>query len=63
MVWYAMLCNPMLWYGVEIMVCYDIAMPCYEISMLWYAMVYVVKDEHSATVRVSFMFRFEIIAI
>ena len=50
MVWYAMLCYPMLWYGMESMVCYEISMLCYEISMLCYAMVYVVKDKHSATV-------------
>ena len=35
----------MVWYGTESMV-------CYEISMLCYAMVYVVKDNHSATVHV-----------
>ena len=46
-----MLCYPMLWYGMESMVCYEISMLCYEISMLCYAMVYVVKDKHSATVR------------
>ena len=50
MVWYAMLCYPMLWYGMESTVCYEISMLCYEISMLCYAMVYVVKDKHSATV-------------
>ena len=33
------------------MVCYEILMLCYEISMLCYAMVYVVKDQHSATVK------------
>ena len=47
MVWYAMLCYPMLWYGMESIV-------CYEISMLCYAMVYVVKDKHTATVHISF---------
>ena len=52
MVWYAMLCYPMLWYGMESMVCYEISMLCYEISMQCYAMVYVVKDKHSATVHV-----------
>ena len=50
MLCYAMLCYPMLWYGMESMVCYEISMLCYEISMLCYAMVYVVKDKHSATV-------------
>ena len=35
---------------MESMVCYEISMICYEISMLCYAMVYVVKDKHSATV-------------
>ena len=50
MVWYAMLWYPMLWYGMESMVCYEISMLCYEISMLCYAVVYVVKDKHSATV-------------
>ena len=43
MVWYAMLCYPMLWYSME-------SMLSYEISMLFYAMVYFVKDKHSATV-------------
>ena len=51
MVWYAMLCYPMLWYGIDRMVCYESSMLCYEISMLCYAMVYVVKDKHSATVQ------------
>ena len=55
MVWYGMLCYAMLsyaivWYGMESMVCFKISMLCYEISMLCYAMVYVVKDKHSATV-------------
>ena len=50
MVWYGMVCYPMLWYGMESMVCYEIPMLCYEISMLCYAMVYAVKDKHSATV-------------
>ena len=50
MVWYGMLCYPMLWYDMESMVCYEISMLCHEISMLRYAMVYVVKDKHSATV-------------
>ena len=45
MVWYAMLC-----YAMESIVCYEILMLCYEISMQCYAMVYVVKDKHSATV-------------
>ena len=48
MVWHGMLCYPMLWYGMESMVCYEISMLCYDISMLCYAMVYVVKDKHSA---------------
>ena len=43
MVWYDMLCFPMVWYGMERMV-------CYEISMLCYAVAYVAKDKHSATV-------------
>ena len=46
-----MLCYSMLWYGMENMVCYEISMLCYQISMLCSAMVYVVKDKHSATVR------------
>ena len=50
MVWYAMLCYPMLWYSMESMLSYEISMLCYEISMLFYAMVYFVKDKHSATV-------------
>ena len=50
MVWYDMLSYAMVWYGMESMVCYEISMLCYEISMLCYAMVYVVKDKHSATV-------------
>ena len=50
MVWYGIVCYPMLWYGMESMVCYEISVLCYEISMLCYAMVYVVKDKHSATV-------------
>ena len=50
MVWYGMVLFGMLWYGMESMVCYEILMLCYEISMLCYAMVYVVKDKHSATV-------------
>ena len=41
-----MLYYPMLWYGMESMVCYEISMLCYEISMLCY-----VKDKHSATER------------
>ena len=48
--WYGMLCYAILCYGMESMVCYDISMLCYEISMLCYAVVYVVKDKHSATV-------------
>ena len=50
MLCYAILCYGMVWYGMESMVSYDISMLCYEISMLCYAMVYVVKDKHSATV-------------
>ena len=49
--WYGMLCYPMLGYGMESMVCYEISMLCYEISMLRYTMVNVVKDKHSATVQ------------
>ena len=49
--WYGMLCCPMLWNGIESMVCYEILMLCYEISMLCYDMVYVVKDKQSATVK------------
>ena len=37
---------------MESMVCYEISMLGYDISMLCYAMVYVVKDKHSATVTV-----------
>ena len=48
-----MLCYPMLWYGIESMACYEIPMLRYEISILCYAMVYVVKDMHSATVSES----------
>ena len=48
--WYGVLCYPMLWYGMESMVFYEISMLCYEMSMLCYAMVYVVKDKHSVTV-------------
>ena len=49
MVWYGMLCYAILWNGMESMVCFEILMLCYEISMLCYAIVYVVKDKHSAT--------------
>ena len=45
----------MLWYGMESMVCYEISMLSYEISMLCYAMVYVVKDKHSATVPLTLL--------
>ena len=38
-----MLCYPILWHGMESMV-------CYEMSMLCYAMVYVVRKKHSTTV-------------
>ena len=51
MVWYGMVCYPMLWYGMESMVCYEISMVCYAISMLCYAMIYVVKDKLSGTVQ------------
>ena len=33
------------------MLYYEISVFCYELSMQCYAMVYVVKDKHSATVR------------
>ena len=45
-----MLCYPILWYGMESMVCFEISMLCYEISLLCNDMVYVVKDKNSATV-------------
>ena len=35
------------------MVCYEISMIWYKISMLFYAMVYVVKDKHNATVKID----------
>ena len=38
-----------LWYGMESMVCYEIAM-LYAMIFLCYAKVYVVKDKHSATI-------------
>ena len=48
MVHHAMLCYPMLKYGMEIMLCYQISVLCYELyAMLCY--FYVVKDKHSAT--------------
>ena len=47
-----MLCYPLLWYGMESIVCYEISMLCYEIPVICYAMIYVVKDKHSATVTV-----------
>ena len=43
--WYGILCYPMLCYGIESLV-------CNEISMLCFAMVYVVKDKHSIVSRV-----------
>ena len=46
--WYGMLCYGMVWkawYAMRFQ-CYAM----YEISMLCYEMVYVVKDKHSATV-------------
>ena len=55
MVWYGMVWYAMLCYGMESMVCYEISMLCYEISMLRYAMVYLVKDKHSATVHITYM--------
>ena len=48
-----MLCNPILWYGMECVVDYGIWIIFFEICMLCYAMVYVVKDKHSATVLVD----------
>ena len=36
MVWYGMVCYPVLWYGMESMEYYEISMLCYEISMLWF---------------------------
>ena len=42
-VWYDILCFPMLWYDMGNMVCYDI-------SLLCYAKFHVVKDKHKATV-------------
>ena len=54
-----MLCYPMLWYGMESMVWYEISMLCYEISMPCYAMVYVVKDKHSATVICQEIYKFD----
>ena len=58
MVWYGMVCYPMLWYGMESMVWYEISMFYYAISMLCYAMVYVVKDKHSAIVQLFYSFGF-----
>ena len=52
--WFGMLFLPMLWYGIESMVCYSISMLCCEISFC-YAIVYVVKDRHSATVYVLYL--------
>ena len=34
-------------YGMECMVCYGISMLWYETCMLYFAMVYIVKDKHS----------------
>ena len=50
MLWYVMLYYPMLWYGKESMVWYEISMLWDKISFLCYVMVNVVKDKHSATV-------------
>ena len=36
MVCYAMQCYPMVWYGMESMVCYEISMLCNEMSILCY---------------------------
>ena len=36
--WYGMLCYPVLWYGIESMENYEISMLCYEISMLCYGL-------------------------
>ena len=43
MVWYSMVCFAILCYGMVWKVWYDMRFQCY-------AMVYVVKDKHSATV-------------
>ena len=51
MVWYAMLCYAMVWYGKYGMLWDFNAMLWDFYAMLCYAMVYVVKDKHSATVR------------
>ena len=53
--WYGMVCYAMLSYAMYDMesmvhVCYEISILGYEISMLCYVMVYVVKDKHSATI-------------
>ena len=48
---HSMVCYPMLCYGMESILCHKISIICFEISMLCYAMVYDVKDKHSATVR------------
>ena len=48
MVCYGMLWYGMIWYGMYGMLWYFFL--CYEICMLCYAMVYVVKEKHSATV-------------
>ena len=44
------ICCAMLWYGMEwmVLVCYGISMLCHKIFKLYYVMVYVVKDKHSA---------------
>ena len=39
-----------VWYGMECMVCYGISKLWYEICMLCFAMVCILKDQHSATV-------------
>ena len=39
MLLYGMLCDAILCYGMEKMICHDISMTCYGISMLCYAML------------------------
>ena len=55
MVWYGMVCYAILCYGMVWKVWYAMRFQCYAMrflcfAMLCYAMVYVVKDKHSATV-------------
>ena len=47
-----MVCYAILCYGMENMLYHEISMLCYEISIQWYAMDYVVKDKHSVTVEI-----------